>query len=220
MEVGMRKFRPGSPLWMAVMGGSGWPNPPVPDPTKTTYFWDTFTDTDGVWLENHVPDIDVGAGGWIKDSAGRITINSGTIVPDGSDTYFCDPGMPSVNLQADIVFSSGNLLLHDFVQLNFRAANAAAKYMLTVGKLAGAGAYSFWKDATKVAEGVFTYAEGAHHIIRVEDNGSVMTATIDGGNPLSYTSADYNTNTKVGVIQFIDALPAVKQSIDNFWVWQ
>jgi hypothetical protein len=204
-------------LMMTVFnsGGSG-----IPDPTKTTYLWDTFTDTDAVALEAHTPNI---GGAWTKIGANEVAIISNRANHNsGGNTqaiYICDPGIASINLQADIYFgqSSG---AYDYAALRIRCADENNGFLITVGKYTSS-IYRIEEltagTPTTRASGTFTYAENAHHVLRVEDDGTLITATIDGANPITYSNTSKNTNTKVAFALSIATTITNRPAIDNLW---
>ena len=203
--------------------GGGWPNPAVPDPTKTTYIYDSFTDTDGVLLENHMPNI---GGAWSALLGSTAILSNRAGASGASNKYTIDAEVVAVNIQLDAymgnVSGGGN---NDFIQIAFRQADVLNLYTVTLGKVAGVSIYKIAETTsgtgTDRATGTWTYASGAHHVLRLEDDGTVMTATIDGANPITYSSTTKNTNTKIGhIMAYAGTTVTTKPSIDNFWGWK
>jgi hypothetical protein len=202
-------------LTMFGEGGVG-----IPSPTKTTYIWDTFTDTDSVAIENHTPEIG-GAYTRIGVPVASVLSNRAKHNAAGNTqiVYICDPGAASINLQADIYFgqSSGG---YDYAALRIRCADENNGFLITVGKYTSS-IYRIEEltagTPTTRASGTFTYAENAHHVLRVEDDGTLITATIDGANPITYSNTSKNTNTKVAFALSIATTITNRPAIDNLW---
>lgn len=212
-----------SGLGIGIMDGGGWPNPRVPDPTKTTYIYDSFTDTDAVLLENHTPNI---GGAWSALLGSTAILSNRAGASGATNKYTIDTGVTAVNVQLDAYFgtvSGGSN--NDFIQIAFRQADVLNLYVVTLGKVAGASIYKITETTagtgTDRAVGAWTYASGAHHVLRLEDDGTVITATIDGSNPITYSSTTKNTSTKIGhIMAYAATTVTTKPSIDNFWGWK
>jgi hypothetical protein len=202
-------------ILMMSGGGSG-----IPDPNRTTYLWDTFTDTDAVAIENHTPNIG-GAYTRIGTPVASILSNRAQHGAAGNTqvVYICDPGIASINLQADIYFgqSSG---AYDYAALRIRCADENNGFLITVGKYTSS-IYTIEELTTGTpttrASGTFTYAANAHHVLRVEDDGTNIIATIDGANPITYSNTSKNTNTKVAFALSIATTITNRPAIDNLW---
>ena len=114
---------------------------------------------------------------------------------------------------------------NDFIQAIFRCADLNNTYMVTLGKFGGSSLYWITEvtagGSTNRATGVFVYASNTLVVLKIEDNGNTITVTLNGGNPLSYSSTTKNTNTKGGVV-LSDSTGIITNriKIDNYQAWK
>jgi hypothetical protein len=167
---------------------------------------DTFTDSNGTGLSSHTPDVDSVGGGWIEDfgSGADIQILSNKAEQtDNVPTYpggvaFIDVGVADCSLsgvwRSNPTFgTNGGMVVRATDKDNgwyIRLQNAGVFEILE--RIAGSD--------TQRASVSPTVNLNTDYTITVQLSGTTITAQLDGGNEISYSSASFNqTETKHGI---------------------
>lgn len=180
-----------------AVGPRSWALQGIPDLGRTLVY-DTFTDTNGVPLTSHVPNI--APGGWV---AGR-----GTFDIQSNRASWLTNGTPADSIQT-IDTGRSDCALSAIVQMNsvytsvgiaFRVLDADNSFFAAIQtdifyvlrQIAGVPALLDTKS--------FTLPQNGDHVIRVALYGSSIIATLDGAHEMSITDANFQTETKHGLL--------------------
>ena len=166
---------------------------------------DLFTDTNGVSLQNHTPDVDAVGGGWVI-GRGPWTININMAIAN----YAASAANPYYHAyietnQADVIIESTL-----FVKSEPRFVGGAC--------FRHTGYNDFWFVSVQQDSGVFRLVErtagtelirdsnvaaigAGNHTLRIELSGTAISATLDGGRTLSTVSAVRQAATQHGMIE-------------------
>ena len=165
----------------------------------TTLVHDTFTDTDLVTLNTHAPDIDTVGSGWTVN-ANLFTILSNKCNGPSNTALnipIIDCGSSDMQIDATMTTPNGN----SFSGLIIRYQDFANKWLVLLSHTSNqfelyqklSSSYTL-RDST-----AFTYTASTSYAVMFKAVGDVLTATIDGGNEITYTSSLFNTATGVGL---------------------
>ena len=165
---------------------------------------DLFTDTNGVSLQNHTPDVDAVGGGWVI-GRGPWTININMAIAN----YAATANNPYYHAyietnQADVIIESTL-----FVGANNKGGGACFRHT---------GYNDFWFVRVQQDSGAFQLVErtasaelirdsnvaaigAGNHTLRIELSGTAISATLDGGRTLSTVSAVRQAATQHGMIE-------------------
>lgn len=151
---------------------------------------DTFTDTDGVTLKNHTPDVAPEGSSWggysIYDGTG--TIGSNTIL--GPAYGIIDSKAFNVTVTLTCT-NSGDEYSGIILRGSLNSADSYHVYVsadddqFVIMRYSGA-------NATKVATKSVTIDAATAYTIVATANGKTISATLNGGNDISYSSATMN----------------------------
>lgn len=193
----------------------------------STLVSDTFTDTNGTSLTAHTPDVDTVGGGWSLATAtgsgsGTFTIENNKLeATRTSSTYFpigtIDVGQADVTIDVNLTFETDDFGFDGIVfryqdQSNFWFATreATSGDFRILEKNAGVNT-----ERASIAAGI---SAGTNHDMQVVLSGTSITATIDGGNEITFSSSFLETETTHGLIGVDRADPSVGTKFDNFQI--
>jgi hypothetical protein len=162
---------------------------------------DSFNDPNGTSLDAHTPDVDVEGGGWIEWADYEIQSNR-AVANGGQYSAVIDAGESDVIVTATMRtdFAGGRE-----VGLVVRASDNTHYWMVqlrpTDNKFwlleRNGGSYTERASSTSVAINI-----GTEYEVVVRCDGQTITATMDGGNEISYASASFNeTETLHGITE-------------------
>jgi hypothetical protein len=195
---------------------------------------DTFSgESDGTLLTAHTPDIDTVGGGWVDDGATGpgdgdvLAIQSNAVEPDqvafdSVQRAVVDSGASDVDISLDVTIDSnadgteGILFRYVDVDNHWQAiwGNGDSVHIWVIDERVS-------KTYTRRASVAFTPSATTTYSFRVVASGTSITATIDGGYQIAYTSSLYQTATKHGIMgqsrDYVGA-PATPPAYDNFVV--
>ena len=186
-----------------------------------TLIEDAFTDTNATALTSHtIAPTNTPAATWRNETGTKqITSNkaiTATIDADGESFQSVDAGKSDVTIDVDVTTGTdlanlygGSILFRVTDQNNLwlvslRSADNTFKIL---EKNAG--------TITARASTSFTYATSTTYAVRVVVSGTSITATINGGNTLTYTSSFNQSATRHGIGEFTASVNA-RPSYDNF----
>ncbi len=186
-----------------------------------TLLSDSFTDTNGVGIASHKADIP-NTTGWVVTSTGGGTATIQTNKLDSgaataSQIIVWDVAQADVIQSADCTWAT----ISSTLGLSARLSDAN-NYWRT---RCATGTTGNWKiqevvagSSTDRATGSVTVNTGSTHTISVTWSGTSVTATIDGGNTISFTpTATGNSNTKFGTFGFT-TIGADHFQFDNYLI--
>jgi len=177
-----------------------------------TLILDQFTDTNGVDLTAHtVAPTNTPAASWVNQLTDPIVVSSNkasAAVGSGAQkVYTIECGQSNVTVSA--VFNIGTTSGLQIASLMLRYAGS--------GDYNSGGAYwmiTAWYDnnlilyeadgvggLTQRASGTWS-ADTFDHTLTFSANGTALSANVDGGTPVTYTSSALQSNTKVGIRPF------------------
>jgi len=165
---------------------------------------DTFTDSDGVLLVNHTPDIDTVGGGWF--GATQVVINSNKAKCNiNNDLYFVfiDPNISDLVVKANI---------NQRIGIVARASGDANLWLLgangaTLQRLLERTSNSWYVRSTT------SYADVVDAPVVFTLNGTSITSTYNGQAGPSYTSSQHQSNRDTGIRYILTT-----NSADNFTI--
>ena len=162
---------------------------------------DTFTDTDGVDLSAHTPDVDSVGGGWIDDTT-AVEIQSNQAAGVGNDaSSWIDAGNADVTVEVTRHTPISNRALRlmgrltdtsNYIYLNISARGTDASSFRLFRREAGAG--------TTIASGTYTVNISSTYNVKLAMSGSSVSAYLDDGTPLTATETFNQTATKHGLL--------------------
>jgi len=182
--------------WAAGGGGGG---------GATILVEDTFTDTNGVLLSAHTPDTDTVGSGWIVEQGTPVIVDN-KVEANGVDTTFIrcsiDSGKADVIITCDIEVASEQTTQQ--VILRFTDGNNRWFVQITANTGVEDTFNLLERNASvttvRATTSGFFVVTGQIVTIRVVASGSTISATLDGGNEISYSGATFNqTVTKHGL---------------------
>ncbi len=180
-----------SGLSALVTGGGGGGGP-------TTQLLDHFTDTNGTAIASHT--MDTGAG-WTLNSGSGVTIQSNKASWNGTQAYItADAGQADVTQTALVK----NLTANSQRGLIGRFTDTSNLWVVGFNDQTTTNNWTITEIAsgtsTNRATGSVTLTQGVEQTVAVTYSGSTITATVNGGNQISYGSATSNqTATRFGV---------------------
>lgn len=152
---------------------------------------DTFTDTNGVTLKNHTPDVAPEGSSWggysIYDGVG--TIGSNTIL--GPAYGIIDSKAFNVTVTLTCT-NSGDEYSGIILRGSLSSSDSYHVYVSADDDQFVIMRYSSGGSATKVATKSVTIDAATAYTIVATANGTTISATLDGGNDISYSSATLN----------------------------
>jgi len=174
-------------------------------------FKDTFTDTDGVTLNNHTPDIDnaTGGAGWFRQSPDF------EIVGNMATNRITDPvGLISAATMVGI----NDYIVTSSVQWNgtgngTQSVSIRARGPFEIGTRAAGDIFAIVESGVLRASTPVSLSVDTAYTIRAVCNGLDIDATLDGGNDLSYGAAANNDEVGIWTKLPTTATRAV------FWDW-
>jgi pectate lyase len=177
----------------------------------TLLIQDTFTAVNGTTLPGHAPDVNTPGNAWVVQSGAGNIQNNKAQCSTGVWVATIDSGQANVTVTADIVLSVAGS--DDGPVVRFQDANnywfadaSGSNNFILYEKTGG----SFVQRASTTV----TVSTGTTYTVQVQASGTTITATINGGNPISYGSAtDFQTATKHGI-----KLDNATDTADNFKV--
>lgn len=172
----------------------------------TTIVQAAFTAANGTSLDAYTPDVDLVGDGFVENS-GQIEIQSNRAQPaSGSTTVLASIETNEADIVIDVTIQYNNVSARVGVMLRYTDTN---NYWIVRIKPDGSH-FSIWE----MNAGVFTErdyelfspTQGVDYALHVEAVGSTITATIDGGYEISYSSATHNqTETRHGLYGYTSA---------------
>ncbi|MEA3438869.1 MAG: LamG domain-containing protein [Chloroflexota bacterium] len=192
---------------------------PREESEPTIYVYDTFTDVEDTLLSNHTPDTDLEGGGWVNIAYSlnyKIKSSRAQGVNAAQANHgLVDSGVSECVVEA-VVNKSGAS-----VDAFFHYAGIFARYTdnnnyWKIGIHDGANKFVIWENnaGVKTMRATKSVTISGEHTIQVTLNGQTITATLDGGDEISYSSASLNeTATKHGICERHNG-----DYIDNFKV--
>ena len=176
-------------------------------------FQDNFTDTDGVDLDAHTPDVDESGNGWTSRS-GNFEIQNNKAEPQGTagaadylETF--DTGSPDGTLQADVTVTGGTA----WAGLAFRWSDNNNFWRVIISAGGTGGGYLQKRVAgSYVTAGRWGTASARTAAIRVEISGDNIQVFEDGAIVLDVEENFNNTATAHGLFSQSTAIGA---AIDN-----
>jgi len=163
--------------------------------SAVTLVSDTFTDTGGTNLTAHTPDIRPGSNAWVA-VAGTIDIQANKAQGENSANqyYSIDAGQADVTISADVTPSATTA---GSWGISGRISDASNSWDVTVN--ASAGSFRLYEHNAGVytirASAAVTINNGTAYTLAGQFSGQNVTATINGGNQISYGSATLNQST-------------------------
>lgn len=179
-------------------------------------FQDTFTDTNGVLIENHTPNVDSQGGGWVK-VLNDIDIQSNRANKSLSASVLYIADMGQTNMTVDVTVNMQDAGAGRFQGLICRSsADALTRFDCLIS--AGSNASRIIENGVTIrASGTPTINTSQDYSLEAVCSGSSITFTIDGGNTLSYNSAG-NSQNHAGLIVQGGAAQANQYQWDDFEV--
>lgn len=180
--------------------------------TPIIYFYDTFTDNDGVTLTDHLQNIDINVAGnsWTNapPSASAIyTISNNTAVIDSAELIkrlIVDVEQSDIIITCDIdpsANSHGDGII-------FRTApgfggTASNGWVVSWQRSNLLWSIYEWVSDTLIlrASAFVAGTNGDPHSVEITCNGNSISAKLNGDNEITYTSANFATNTNVGLFR-------------------
>jgi len=160
-----------------------------------TYLYDTFTDTNGVSLADHTPDIDTSGAGWtvvtatcdIQSNAARVlaTPSVATIDSTASDFTLTVTVTPGNGAASGVIFRRTNATAYWEVTVNDPGNNFLLREY--------ASGYTT-RDTANI-----NITGGTPYTVVVTCSGTSISATLDGANTVSFTSSNNQAATVVGL---------------------
>ena len=184
---------------------------------------DTFTDTNGVSLDAHTPDI-IPAGGWTEHT-GDWDIQSNRADPSAVngqvDRASADSTLSDFTIEATT--HVGQAATSEKVGLIGRQSDATNFWMLWLERLAGADKWSIYDCVagvyTQRATNTPTASQNTDFTQKGVFNGATIDAYLDGGSQITYASASFNqTATKVGLRSKLDGAVTNNNYVDDLTV--
>jgi hypothetical protein len=180
---------------------------PREDCEPTIYVYDTFTNVEDTLLSNHTPDTDLEGGGWVNIAYAlnyKIKSDRAQGVNAAQANHgLVDSGVSDCVVEA-LVNKSGasvDAFYHDAgVFCRYTDNNNYWKISLNDG----ANVFRIWENnsGVKTVRATKSVTISGEHTIRVTLNGQTITATLDGGDEISYSSASLNeTATRHGICE-------------------
>jgi hypothetical protein len=215
-------------VWNSFNSGETWTgNGTARISAVNTLVVDTFTDTNGVLIQNHDPDIDTAGGGYTKfvgSANGTIQSDYADFSPAEEIRYELETSSADVTVSADLFLSYNGAnnrtipgLVARYTDVNnfWRIqvlANSGSGTQLQLFEIA-AGVQSLRASASSAA-----VANNEYYPSSMVCEGSVITAT-SGSLSASYNAATSNqTATRHGISGFTDPTPPNGCRLDNFKV--
>ena len=184
-------------------------------PEGATLLYDTFTDTNGVRLADHVMDV---GDGWTEKN-GLWDIQSNKVKEETTTTawYFAvaESGESDVDISLDVTMQASNYYSGG---ITFRFQDTTHNWITQIGRSGSlvSPTLSIYTFGGTVSESVnITQQTGVAHTLRVTAVGNTIKAYWDGVLLISVTDAYLNTLTKVGIAAYRSAAYADCQC-DNF----
>jgi hypothetical protein len=202
-------FRLVEPLGVAFPMASGGGSTGV-----VTLISDTFTDTNATALASHViAPTNTPAASWTVD-VGAITISSNKAIATENSRSSADAGIADGSVSASMQMTSNGT----------DSSMGVAGRVTDASNLWVARLYNGNFDLVEVNAGVFTardtdafaHAANTDYLIKIVFNGTSITATVDGGTTLTYTSSFSQAATKHGLYLYGDSGATARA--DNFTV--
>lgn len=156
---------------------------------------DTFTDTDGTGLASHTPDVDTVGAGWSVLSSTPVILSNRLDPAEGQ--AMIDSGIADGIVRADVYGRQNG----GAVGPAFRVQDASNMWFAVIIFGATDNFYIFQRSGgsnTVRASTVVTVDLLTYYTIEVTLDGSSITATLDGGNEISFSSATLATETRHG----------------------
>ena len=160
---------------------------------------DNFTDTNGTSLDAHTPDTDVEAGGW-TEQAGQTEIQTNQARPasDGVNHFSTiESGISEVLITATVSVSQDTV--NDVEGIIGRWSDASNFWF--VGITAQANLFRIFErnggSNIERASASVTIGASTPYEITATFNSTTITAQLDGGNEISYSSASLNQTATI-----------------------
>lgn len=177
----------------------------------TTYVEDTFTDTNGTALTSHTPDTDTVGTGWeavtnlFDIQSNKATTNSGS-----DNVAVIDSGQADCTIRVTANYDTSN----KYPAIMFRVTDADNMwYAQNTNQLTFEMVERTGGSNTSRASVSKSFSGGVDYDYDVILSGNSITAHIDGGSEITYSSAVRNTVTKHGIRAF-----QTETVFDNFSV--
>ena len=203
-------YYPGSPGVRVVQPGGEAAEPLI---------YDTFTDADDTLLEAHAPDINIPGNPWVSGNKWKIVGNTGRLVDNTfySTELLINTGRTGYRVTAKIVLASApSANIRGIVVRNDGANNGVPNAsQFKAGLLYNANRFEIQEGSSTVrATAAFVVTPGVAYTIVVECVGSTISATVNGGVPISYALATEVGRSYIGTtfryaLDYIDDLLVV-----------
>jgi len=158
-----------------------------------TLFYDTFTDTDGVSLPSHTPDINLPGNPWVN-YRGPYTCQSNKALTTQSGGYSAvDVGLADVIISALVATPNDNK-----VGIFPRYAASNSSWVVCIEEDSDKfRIYEYSGVFTLRAETDVALTAWTQYTMVVTCNGSTISGTIDGANEIAYASATRNQSSTI-----------------------
>jgi hypothetical protein len=174
---------------------------------RTSFVYDSFTDTESTALASHTPDVDITAGGWSSPDEGfTIESNKCSDNQDARSISIIDSGVADVIVSATITPSD------NFCALIARYQDATKYFVAGLG--IASGETEIWINNagfTKIANDTFVSVEGTPYFVEFRLSGNSLELYVDSVLYSSATNSNFASDTICGlysdpVAPSIDAL--------------
>lgn len=163
--------------------------------------FDSFSDPDGTLIENHIPDIAPVGSSWIggqiiKDNTAQSTYDTISVIETGLYDAIITAVLQVDSYAAGVHTRQTGLIVRwtdasNFFRINVVPYNNSFYFLTYNGGVASVGA------SVNV-----NIEYGSVHTIRVVLSGMTITATLDGGNEITNSTAHNQTATMHGIATF------------------
>lgn len=187
--------------------------------TFTLYaVYDTFTAADGTNLHNRAPDLAPGANKWVVLD-GSYSIQSNKALAGAIGGAVIDSGL--ANCIISVVCTTGNTTGSMLTEIFVRSLDADDGWLVVLNVVSQLFVLFEYVAgvATQRASAAAVLAANTAYTVAITLNGQTISATINGGNQISYGSAASNaTVTKHGVRAVETGTVTTRSSFDTFSV--
>ncbi len=170
---------------------------------------DAFIDTNGTALASHaIAPVNIPATSWTAGN-GTFTIQSnictGATHTGGIANAFCNPGKINNTVTATVNMpTSGGLAGGVGITTRLTDLNNYILAYIDPVIVDPAGLYLYINSAgvfTQQAFTAFSFANNTNYVLSVSASGNLITASVQGAVSASFSTATFNTNTKVGIYE-------------------
>lgn len=186
------------------------------------HIYDTFTGANGTSLTAHTIDINTPGNPWVLRNSSTMVIQSNKLVPSGSE-----PSSPLYWI-ATIDWGNANSIVSMVANPAGNNANCGVlvryntsdntHYLVT--HISSLNLFAILEYTGGVypqrAGATVSIPLGTDRTILVTTNGTSITATINGGNQISYGSASANSSSTVVGLRVYDDITIGDSTVDNF----